>query len=402
MVFPDLGRYGAAAIQPRFDLSARRRQIPLFAAGTVPLNACSQAPLTLPVRAALERFLGSWNERGMDWEAWIAEVEAARQAFARLVGAEADEISVCSSVSEAAARVASALDFSGPRRRILASGAEFPTVGHTWLAHGRRGAEVEWVPVEEGEAEAVVPDLAAWERHLDERVVLVSACHAWYQNGGLQDVATIARRAHAHGALLFVDACQTAGILPIDVRELGVDFLAAGCLKYLMGTAGIAFLYVRRELAETLEPAATGWFGRRDPFAFRADRLDWAPGARRFDGGTPPLAPAFAARAGMELLEEIGIAAIEAWTGELSRHLLSGARERGLSVHGHGDPRLKTPATAIRAGEEAHRVEARMRERGYLVSARGPVVRLAPHYYSERDDLDGALDALAEILREVG
>jgi len=126
---------------PDYDLAAVRRQIPLLASA-VPMNACSHAPQTLAPRAAAERYLESWDRLGMDWDAWMAEVALAKREFARLIGATPDDIALFSSVSEAASAVASALDFGGARRRVVASGAEFPTVGHVWLAQEPRGARV--------------------------------------------------------------------------------------------------------------------------------------------------------------------------------------------------------------------------------------------------------------------
>ena len=376
---------------PGYDIDRARRRIPLLGSA-IPMNNCSQAPQTDATRGAAERFLDSWNTRGMDWDGWLAEVAEARALFARLIGASPDEVAVTSSVSEAASAVASAIDFSGPRRGVVASGAEFPTVGQVWLAQEARGARVRWVPTRDG---TLSP--ADYEPLLDRETAVVSACHGYYLNGFVQDTAAIAERAHAAGALLFVDAYQTTGTRPIDVTALGADFLVAGNLKFLMGVAGIAFLYVRPGLIESLRPTLTGWFGRANPFAFDATVLDWAPTARRFDTGTPPLINAFIARAGMDLVLETGIAAIEEWHQALAGRFIQGGRARGLVLHGTDDPTRKTASTAF-VVKNSSAVEAAMRSRGVIASARGPVIRLAPHYYSTFDDVDRALDVLAEVV----
>ena len=184
------------------------------------------------------------------------------------------------------------------------SEAEFPTVAHVWLAQERRGAQVAWAPVRDG-----MIDPAEYDTLIDERTAVVSACHGYYLNGFIQDAARIAARARDAGALSFVDAYQTLGAVPVDVRAIGVDFLASGNLKFLMGIPGIAFLYVRPEIVESLHPSVTGWFGRANPFAFDAKALDWAPTASRFDSGTPPVINAYVARAGMEIINAIGPAA---------------------------------------------------------------------------------------------
>jgi selenocysteine lyase/cysteine desulfurase len=378
--------------RPPYDIEAVRREIPILDR-LVPMNACSQAPQTVRTRQAAESYLESWNRAGMDWDRWIDEVERARAAFARLIGATADDVAVTSSLSGAASAVATALDFAGERDTVLASGAEFPTVGHVWLAQERRGARVRWVPVRDG-----VLHLDDYERLLDERVAVVSACHAHYLTGFRQDVAAIARLAHDAGALVFVDAYQSLGTCPIDVHALGVDVLASGNLKFLMGIPGIAFLYVRPGVRERLEPLTTGWFGRANPFSFDATRLDWPPSARRFDAWTPPVLAAYVCRAGMELIEEVGPARIAAWTEVLSRRLIDGGRARGLELVGTDDPARKTPTTAFRCPGDSHLVEAALRSLGVIGAARGPVMRLAPHYYSTLADVERALDALATAM----
>jgi len=379
--------------RPAYDLDAWREQIPLLDE-LVPMNNCSQSPQTHATRAAGERYLESWGRRGMDWDAWMEVVRLAKQEFARLINASEDEIAVFSSVSEATSALATAFDFDGPRDRVVVSEAEFPTIGHAWLAQERRGAEVAWVPVRDG-----VVEIDDYDRLIDERTTVVSACHAYYLNGFTQDVAAIARLAHARGAFLFVDAYQSLGTVPVDVRATGVDFLAAGNLKFLMGIPGIAFMYVRAELNEQLTPLATGWFGRADPFAFDVTHLDWASGARRFDMGTPPVLNAYIARAGMQIINDIGPQAIRDWLIVLGQRLIDGGRARGLTLHGTDDMARKT-ATAAFLVDDSHAVEEAMRARGVLPSARGPVIRLAPHFYNTVDDVDLALDVLATVVRD--
>ena len=371
-------------LRPTYDIDAWRRRIPLLAS-CIPMNNCSQAPQTDATRAAAERYLDSWNRSGMDWDAWMAELAHAKDAFAKLIGAAASDVAVFGSVSAAASAVASALDLDGERRRIVVSEMEFPGVAHVWLAQARRGAQVCRVAVHD-------------DALIDERTALVSACHGWYVNGYIQDVARIAARARAAGALTFVDAYQTLGAVPVDVRDLGVDFLATGTLKFLMGVSGIAFLYVRPEIVESLRPTATGWFGRVDPFAFDAQTLDWSPNASRFDAGTPPVVNAYIARAGMETIQELTATSIRAWHEVLARRMIDGGRARGLVLHGTDDVSHKTATTAF-VVPDSHAVEAAMRVRGVLPSARGPVIRLAPHFYNTLDDVDRALDTLADVIR---
>jgi hypothetical protein len=213
---------------------------------------------------------------------------------------------------------------------------EFPTTGHIWLAQQRRGAQVSWVAQHNG-----VIETSEYEAAIDDDTAIVAACHGYFLNGFTQDLSAIVKRAHAHDALVFADAYQTVGTQPIDVRETGVDFLASGTLKYLMGVPGIAFLYVRPELANSLEPSVTGWFGRSNPFSFDIKGLTWSAGASRFDSGTPPIINAYIGRAGMEMIAGIGVGKIRAWHEVLAARLRDGGRERGLTQHGTDRSRPK-------------------------------------------------------------
>ena len=376
---------------PSYDIAAWRSRIPLLTS-LIPMNNCSQAPQTDATRAAAERYLESWNQSGMDWDAWVEEVHLAKSEFARLINASVDEIAVFSCVSEATSAVATAIDFSAARRNVVVTEAEFPTIGHVWLAQQRRGARVAWVPVRNG-----VVDVNAYDASIDGETAIVSACHGYFLNGSMQNIAGLAERVHASGALLYVDAYQTLGTVPVDVRAMGADFLAAGNLKFLMGMPGIAFLYVRRELIERLHPLTTGWFGRANPFAFQVKQLDWSPSASRFDMGTPPIMNAYVARAGMAIINEIGVDAIRRWVEVLGQRLIDGGLQRGFALHGTGDMARKTATTAF-VVDDSHTVELTMRRRGIIPSARGPVIRLAPHFYNTIADVDTALDVLASVI----
>jgi selenocysteine lyase/cysteine desulfurase len=375
-----------------YDVTAWREQIPLLRS-LIPMNNCSQAPQTDLTRAAADAYLDSWNRSGMDWDAWVEEIQLAKHEFARLINASVDEIAVFGSVSQATSAVASTFDFTPARRRnIVVTEAEFPTIGHVWLAQERRGACVDWMPVRDGQI-----DPAEYAAHLDDRTAVLSACHGYYLNGFTQDLSALANAAHSVGALLYVDAYQTLGTIPVDVRLAGVDFLAAGNLKFLMGVPGIAFLYVRRELIDQLHPSMTGWFGRANPFAFEVKQLDWSPTASRFDTGTPPVASAYISRAGMSIINAVGPNVIRPWLEVLGQRLIDGGRERGLTIHGTTDMSRKTSTTAF-VVDDSHGVEIAMRKRGVLPSARGPVIRLAPHFYNTIADVDTALDVLTAVL----
>jgi len=384
----------AHAVSPFTDsqLAALRAEFPSLQ-HTIHLANCSQGAQSYRVRAAVETYLENWLSAGADWDYWVAEVDRAKAAFALLINCEPDDVAVMGSLSEAMAKVAGALDYSGSRNRILLTESEFPTVGHVWLAHRRYGADVGFVA---GRGSGV--GLQDLERVVDDRTLLVCATHVSYQTGHKQDLRQVAELVHGRGALLFVDAYQGLGTCCVDVRHSEVDFLASGNLKYLLGMPGIAFMYVRPGLVPSLEPSATGWFGQHNPFAFDLKTLDYARTARRFEGGTPPVPAAFAARAGIELVLEVGLERIGQHIDYLSALCLRRALERGLDVMSPRDVAQKGATTAIRVDGDTHAVEIELKRRGIVTAARGAAIRIAPHYYNTAADVDTAIEALTDVV----
>jgi selenocysteine lyase/cysteine desulfurase len=291
--------------------------------------------------------------------------------------------------------VASALSFQGARTKVVLTDAEFPTVGHVWLAHQKFGAKVQFMPLTGGTL-----DVSEYSRYVDGNTLVTSFCDVYYYNGFKQDLKSIVSAVHEKGSLAYLDAYQGIGTHPIDVKALDVDFLATGNLKYLLGVPGVAFLYVKPELVPHLHPAFTGWFGQQNPFAFDIHHLDYAKDARRFDNGTPPVVTAYIARAGMRMINEIGVANIEAWTNRLSAHCIAGADARGLEMVSPRDIRYKAPTTAIRVPGPSHDVEVALRGKQVIASARGDVVRIAPHFFTRLEDIDYVLDRFVEVLRK--
>jgi selenocysteine lyase/cysteine desulfurase len=262
-----------------------------------------------------------------------------------------------------------------------------------WLAQQARGAEVRFVR-QQGDR---LP-LGAFEAEVDDRTRLVATTHVCYRNGFKTDLAGLTELAHAHGAPLLVDAFQSLGTEPVDVKALGVDALVTGTLKYLLGTPGVALLYVRRELAERLRPADTGWFGQADPFAYDVHRLDYAPGARRFQSGSPPVPAVYAALAAVRLLRGVGLAAVRDHVRSLADRFIAGAAERGLGVMTPSDPDRRGPLAMVRC-HDVQRLIARLAERGVLCSTRDGALRVSFHHYNLAEDVDALLAGLDDNLQ---
>jgi selenocysteine lyase/cysteine desulfurase len=267
---------------------------------------------------------------------------------------------------------------------------EFPTVGQIAHAQELRGAEVVHVrPDDDGS----IP-VERFAEAIDERTALVCCTTLSYRSGHRHDVPAIAEVAHSRGAIVLADSYQACGAVELDVRSLGADVVTGGTVKYLLGTAGLGFMWVRRSLSETLLPTQTGWFADEDIFAMSI--ADYSPhrSARRFDSGTPPVPALYAGVAGVSLVAEAGVPAIEVHVRGLVERLLDGLDVLGAAVATPRDPALRGPLVCVRSTDVDALVAALAAER-IVVSSREDKLRVALHLYNVDEDVDALLDALA-------
>ena len=373
-----------------------RDRFPIFESKAY-INSCSQGALSEEVTEAYHRYLRDWDEKGAPWELWVEHAETARSEFADLIGADPDEIAVTTSASAAVSSLVSALDFDRGRTKVVVGDYNFPTVAQIWHAQERRGAKIHHVPA----VGAQIPN-ENFEEVVDEETQVVSATHICFRNGAKADVPAIVDIAHRNGARVLLDSYQALGSMDIDVKDLGVDFLVGGTLKYLLGSAGLAFLYVRRDLIESLVPTAMGWFSQDDIFAMDIYANTPSPTARRFEMGTPPIPSIYAGVAGMRLIKEIGLDHIEARIAELTADLKQRAAERGFVVTTPLDP-TRHGALITLESNNVHELVARLAARDVVVSSRGNNLRISVHAYNDSSDLDRlftALDENAELLEK--
>ena len=363
-----------------------RKQFPIFD-DKVYLSSCSQGALARPVEAGLEEFLESWHRYGNPWETWVARMEELRLAFAHLINAEPAEVAVTFSVTTALNSLASALRYEA-RPRIVTSDFDFPTVGHVWLAQRRRGADVVFA-----QAQGDRLPLTAFEEAVDGQTALVSTTHVCYKNGFKNNVSALAELAHERGALLLIDAYQSMGTQPMDVKALDVDILVTGALKYLLGSPGVAFMYMRKELIERFEPSDSGWFGQENVFAYDVHHLRPADSARRFETGSPPVPSVYATLPALRLIADAGLDAIEAHVRGLAGRFIEGVRRRGLALITPEEPALRGPLIMVRSTDAGRLVEALAQE-GILCSTRDGALRVSLHYYNTPGDVDAVLAAL--------
>jgi selenocysteine lyase/cysteine desulfurase len=341
------------------------------------------------VRGAYEEYLAGWDENGAEWDHWVERSESMRASFARLLQAEPGQVAITTSVSQAVAGIVSALPF-GERPRIVISDYEFPTVGQISHAQELRGAEVVHVrPASDGSLPA-----ERFAEVVDERTALVCCTTVSYRTGHRNDIQSIAEIAHAHGAFCLADSYQAFGALDLDPAKLRVDFMTSGTVKYVLASAGLGFAYIGGELASALLPTQTGWFADEDIFKMDIDDYSPAPDARRFDAGTPPVPNIYAGIAGASIIEEVGLAAIEAHIASLTARLVDGLVELGVDVVTPLDPAARGPLVCVRSTDINALVRALAQER-IVVSNREQNLRIALHLYNTDDDVDVALAALA-------
>jgi selenocysteine lyase/cysteine desulfurase len=353
------------------------------------LNSCSQGALSQDVEEAMLEYLRTWHEQGSPWDVWIEQYEAGRRRFAQLIGAEPEEVALVASASAGVNALASGLSFH-QRNKVVLGEFEFPTMGHIWLAQRPRGADVVFV-----EAANNRLSVEAYDALVDRNTLIVPLTHMCFMNGFRSPVAEITMIAHDRGALVLLDDYQDCGTRPIDVKAMQVDAYVSGTLKYLLGPPGLAFMYVRKSIAETLVPTVTGWFGQKNTFAFDVRLLEPAPGTRRFESGTPPIPTIYGALAGVELLQQFGLQNVADQICVLTKALISGALELGIHI--------KTPLDSVGPlvvlqSRDADGLVRLFASHGVICSSRHDGLRVSFHAYNNLDDVKFVLRLLEEHL----
>jgi kynureninase len=315
-----------------------------------------------------------------------------KAAFAGLAGCAADELAITTNISIALSTIASAVDLSA-RPKVILSELDFPTDGHVWLAQRRRGIEIEWLRSPDG---LTVP-LEEYDRAIDDRTAVVMVNRVLYRSSALVDAGAICAMARERGALSFVDDYHGAGVVPLDLHELGCDLYTAGVLKWLCGGPGLAFLYARRELLPSLEPAVTGWFATREPFAFDTQHLAYHETARRLEHGTPPAPVVFLAQGGLDVISEVGVGRIRARQGELTDHVIERADEAGLPVRTPRQHGVRGGVVNVGVGPDAEKICHALLDRDVCTDFRGDGLRISPHFFNTEEDIDRCFAELRSL-----
>jgi selenocysteine lyase/cysteine desulfurase len=377
------------------DWKALRAEFPLLDR-YIYFNACSLGPLPRRGRAALAQYAEDWDSKGTPvwYSDWLPLLDRFRDKVGALLAAPAGSTAIAPSVSVALTTLATGLPLPAGRNKVLIGELDFPTIGHQWLS--RPNFEVEFVPSRDGMT--IPPEDFA--NRIDDRTALVATTHLFYTTGYLQDVRAIADAAHAKGAMCLIDGYQTCGCVPLDIQQMGCDAFVGGCLKWLSGGPGNAFLYVRPDLIPHVKPQGTGWFATRDPFSFTLQELVFADDARRLETGTWAMASHYAGLAGLELILEVGVANIQERLRDLTDRILERCDEAGVRTF---TPRERERRCGIVTLECDHpeEVEAALHREGVIVDSRPGRVRLSPHWCVTEEELERGMDlVLRQLLAE--
>ena len=362
------------------------------------LISASLGPVSARSKRYLQEYVEAWEQMGAPEPVWFERIfpriRHVKDLFGRLVGADTDELGITTNVSTALSTIASCADFTPERNRVILTELDFPTEGHVWLAQRRRGVEVVFLESPDG---LTVP-VESFADAIDERTAVVCINRVLYRSSALIDAAEICRIARDAGAWSVVDDFHGAGIVPVDVHDLGCDFYTTGVLKWLCGGPGLTFLYARRDLIPSLEPMVSGWWSQREPFSFDLKSLDFHPSARRFETGTHPAPIPFIAQGGLEIISEVTPARIRERQGELTDYVIRRADEAHLPVRTPRDRASRGGVVNVGVGEQADKIAQALYERDVCVDSRGDGIRVSPHFFNTEQDVDRLFEALPSLL----
>ena len=367
------------------ELLDYRSEFPILAHTTYLINH-SLGAMPARVEERLADYARTWRERGIRaWsEGWWNLPLTVGDQVGRIVGAAADTTVMHQNVAIAEAVVLSCFRPTPDRNRVVYERGNFPSVRYLYQAQ----PELEVVVCEDDEG--IV-------QTIDERTLLVPISHVLFKSGEIQDVARIVRRAHDAGAHVILDAYQSAGIVPLDVTALNVDFAVGGSVKWLCGGPGNGWLYVRPDLAESLNPTFTGWQAHESPFAFE-EEMRYARGAARFLTGTPNVPALYAGTAGYDLIEEIGVDRIRENSLRQTGLLSQLAEDAGFEIRSPRDPSRRGGTVTVHV-QDFPAVHRELAEREILCDFRPDAgIRIGPHYYTSDDELRHVIEQIGEIL----
>jgi len=374
------------------DLSEYRREFPILQ-NKIYLNTCSLGALSLRSREYVQTYLAQWDEYGASawYSLWMNDIAAVRNTIAKILHADEDEIAIGHSISTLLGTVASCFRFD-ERKKIVVTSLDFPTANYQWIVKETLGARTRVLHSPDG----IHIPLEKFQEAIDDVTALVSTSHVFFTSGQIQNIAAINTFAREHGAICIVDAYQSVGQVPVNVRDMGIDMLVSGGLKWLLGGPGITFLYVRKDLASSLQPTSIGWFGVKNQFEFSPEHIDLIENARRFETGTPSVAALAALKGGLEIILEIGLDTIHNATKQITEELIERLQKAGFTLRIAPNSSERSAIVMVRHPDPASAVSA-LSKRSIIVDYRRDCIRVSPYFYNTSEDIETFVTALQEV-----
>ncbi|HET9533088.1 MAG TPA: aminotransferase class V-fold PLP-dependent enzyme [Blastocatellia bacterium] len=377
------------------ELLKWREEFPILD-NTVYMISHSLGAMPRRTRDRLQEYADLWATRGIRaWaEGWWQMPMTAGDLIGKMIGAGPGEVVMHQNVSICQSIINSCFDWRGKRNKIVSENLNFTTNIYIYHALEREGARFVTVDSEDG----ITIPLDRMLEAIDEETQLVSVSHVIFRSSFIQDLKAITERAHEVGAMVVADIYQSAGTVPLNVRELGVDFATGGSVKWLCGGPGAGYLYVRRDLWSQLEPRLTGWVAHKNPFAFEIGPVDYAEDIFRFAHGSPAVPAIYAAISGYEIINEIGVEKIREKSIRQTTRLLELAEEAGFRVNSPGDASQRGGTVVIDV-PHGQQVTQELLRRDFLVDYRpGAGIRVAPHFYTRDEELELTVNEIKKIL----
>ena len=379
---------------PHDPLLAWRKEFPILDTCTY-LVTHSLGAMPRRASAYLQQFADEWSTRGVRaWhEGWWEIGRTTGDLLAPVLGVSRGTISMHQNVTVALAVIGSCHRFDGARNRIVMTDLEFPSNMYLFEGLRKYGAEIDYVP----SPDAMRTDLQRLLDAIDERTALVPLSFVLFKSAYIQNAAAVIEKAHRVGARVILDVYQAAGAVPLEIERLGADFAVGGSVKWLCGGPGAGYLYVRPDLANELEPGMVGWAAHAHPFEFAAGAIEYAPSPERFQSGTPNVPSLYSARAGYEIVAEIGVRAIREKSLRLTRRLMDLAKDAGFRVN-TPDADDERGGAVIVDVPNGHAVAEELIRREVIIDYRpGAGIRMAPHFYNTVEEVEHAMAVLAEV-----
>ncbi len=353
------------------------------------------------VEKELLHYTNEWQTEGVEaWHSWFPLVDTVSGLFGKIIGAEAEDVTLIHNLTVGSALIASCLDFSGKRNKVVFTELHFPTISYLWHGWQKYGAKVHLVKSDDGfhvDTQKIIDAI-------DEETLIVPISHVYFRSGGLQNIKAIIDKAHSVGALVMVDSYQSAGVVPIDVKALNVDILAAGVLKWLCGGPGAAFMYVRRDLHERFRPAIRGWLGDKDPFEFTMPDVNFAQGMHRFLTSSIQVPCLYTAVPSLKMIGEIGVEVIREKSLGLTQRIIDRADEYGFKVNSPREANRRGGALTIdpngitKSKLDTKQINEELIRRRFTTDYRPPFgIRIAPHFYNTLEEVDAIMEEMRKI-----